>query len=87
MELVFIQSIQDSLANFLVENALFMAERFVAHQPCEQSKNLLAQCYIRLNKFYKVTLNTLVLSLSHPAKTHLSLKLTQLSIIAQFSAF
>ena len=45
-----VQSIQDSLAHFLVPNAIFLAERLVALSPSDSSRNVLATCLFRSGK-------------------------------------
>ena len=46
--------VQESLANHMVRNATFFAERLVAADAGEQSKLLLANCYMRSNHGYRV---------------------------------
>jgi hypothetical protein len=73
MEEIFANCIRECLSNYLFDNALFMAERFVAHLPCELSRNLLAHCYIRLNKFRKARISS---SIEIPPKKQISITLS-----------
>ncbi|GAB4858266.1 Cell division cycle protein 27 B, variant 2 [Ancistrocladus abbreviatus] len=52
MEAVFIDSIQNSLRNFMYRNAIFMCERLCAEFPSEVHLQLLADCYLRNNQAY-----------------------------------
>jgi tetratricopeptide (TPR) repeat protein len=54
MEQTLIHCIHYSLQNFLYENATFMAERLFAQEKSDSAKYLLASCYYRAGKFYKV---------------------------------
>ena len=46
--------VQESLSNHMVRNATFFAERLVAADGSDQSKLLLANCYMRSNHGYRV---------------------------------
>lgn len=50
-----IDAVHDSLSNHLYSNATFLAERLLAEKDNEESRGLLADCYMAENKFYKVT--------------------------------
>lgn len=50
-----IDAVHDSLNNHLYSNATFLAERLLAEKDNEESRGLLADCYMAENKFYKVT--------------------------------
>ncbi|EAR84490.2 tetratricopeptide repeat protein (macronuclear) [Tetrahymena thermophila SB210] len=49
-----IDSIEDNLANHLPSNAVFLAERLLAEQDTEETRGILAECYMAENKHYKV---------------------------------
>lgn len=53
LELQLIDAIRDSLQNFLVPNATFLAERLLAERDSEEHRSLLADCYMAENKNYK----------------------------------
>jgi anaphase-promoting complex subunit 3 len=54
MEQTLAHCVQYSLQNFLYDNATFMAERLYAQEKSDLAKYLLASCYYRAGKFYKV---------------------------------
>ena len=45
-----VQAIQDSLAHFLIPNAVFLAERLLALRNSDYNRNVLATCYYRASK-------------------------------------
>lgn len=47
MEEHLVAQIQESLDNYLLDNAVFLAEILVAGFPSESSSHLLASCYLR----------------------------------------
>lgn len=54
-----ISEIEDNLANHLASNAVFLAERLLAEQDSEETRGILAECYMAEcymteNKYYKV---------------------------------
>lgn len=54
MEQTLAHCVHYSLQNFLYDNAIFMAERLYAQEKSDVAKYLLATCYYRAGKFYKV---------------------------------
>jgi anaphase-promoting complex subunit 3 len=46
-------SIQDCLQNHLSKNAIFLSERLMAECDNEETRSLMADCYIQDNKHYK----------------------------------
>ena len=53
LELQLIDAIKESLQNFLIPNATFLAERLLAERDTEEHRSLLADCYMGENKQYK----------------------------------
>ena len=53
LEIQLIDSIKESLQNFLIPNATFLAERLLAERDSEENRSLLADCYMAENKQYK----------------------------------
>lgn len=54
LELQLMDAIKESLQNFLIPNATFLAERLLAERDTEEYRSLLADCYMAENKHYKV---------------------------------
>ena len=48
-----VASIQENLALYLYDNAIFLAERLLAEFPSEQNVYLLATCYHRAEQSYR----------------------------------
>jgi len=46
-------AVKESLQNFLIPNATFLAERLLAERDSEENRSLLADCYMGENKNYK----------------------------------
>lgn len=53
LEQQLIDAVFDSLQNHIYSNAVFLAERLVAEKSCEETKSILAECYIAEMKPYK----------------------------------
>jgi len=53
LEQQLIEAIFDSLQNHIYSNAVFLAERLVAEKSCEETKSILAECYLSEMKPYK----------------------------------
>ena len=47
------EAIYDSLQNHIYSNAVFLAERLLAENDCEESRAILAECYLAEMKAYK----------------------------------
>ena len=47
------EAIYESLQNHIPSNAVFLAERLFAEKDCEETRNILAECYLSENKPYK----------------------------------
>ncbi|KMT03248.1 hypothetical protein BVRB_8g197920 isoform A [Beta vulgaris subsp. vulgaris] len=52
MEAILVNSVQNSLQNFMYSNAIFICERLCAESPSEVNLQLLATCYLRNNQAY-----------------------------------
>jgi anaphase-promoting complex subunit 3 len=48
-----IEAIFDNLQNHIPSNASFLAERLFAEKDSEDTRNILAECYLSENKPYK----------------------------------
>jgi anaphase-promoting complex subunit 3 len=53
LQLELVDAIQDPLQNHIYSNAVFLAERLVAENDCEESRALMAECYLSEMKPYK----------------------------------
>lgn len=53
LETQLIDSIRDSLSNYLSPNATFLAERLFYERDTEEYRGILAECYISENRYYK----------------------------------
>lgn len=54
LESQLIEAIHESLQNQIASNATFLAERLLAEKDTEETRSLLADCYMAENKHYKV---------------------------------
>lgn len=53
LETQLISAIAENLQNHLVANAVFLAERLLAERDCEETRNILAECYLSEQKPFK----------------------------------
>ncbi|XP_065868198.1 cell division cycle protein 27 homolog B isoform X2 [Euphorbia lathyris] len=52
MEAILVKSVENSLTQFLLKNAIFLCERLCAEFPSEVNLQLLARCYLNNNQAY-----------------------------------